>query len=162
MAVPRSNMIISHRGNLSGPNPETENTFAQIESVLDTTIFDVEIDVRYFHDKLYLGHDKADLENPISISFLLKHKNRLWVHCKNLEARSFLNRYKSFGAFSINFFFHDKDPYVLTSNGWLWGFPEVHDIDHYVHNIHILENENNKNDFISYQHICSDYPLRYE
>ena len=47
--------IIAHRGNLSGPT-QTENHPDQIKKALDLG-FDVEIDVWYKENKVFLGHD---------------------------------------------------------------------------------------------------------
>jgi len=49
--------FISHRGNLTGPNPERENHPSYI---LEATAngFEVEIDLWYENGKLILGHDE--------------------------------------------------------------------------------------------------------
>ena len=49
--------LISHRGNLRGPEPLKENTLDHILSAL--RFFEVEIDVSAQSKKLYLGHDEA-------------------------------------------------------------------------------------------------------
>ena len=49
-------ILISHRGNVDGPNPEKENH----PSYIDMTIkagYNVEIDVWYIDNNWYLGHD---------------------------------------------------------------------------------------------------------
>ena len=50
--------IIAHRGNLNGPDPETENTPNQILKAIDAG-FEVEVDM-WFHgqNRLMLGHDR--------------------------------------------------------------------------------------------------------
>ena len=52
-------IYISHRGNLTGKNPELENSPVYIYQAIDKG-FDVEIDLRYdtLNKKLYLGHDE--------------------------------------------------------------------------------------------------------
>lgn len=52
--------IISHRGNLNGPNKQTENTIESIKLAINLG-FDVEIDVWYIDNILYLGHDSDSL-----------------------------------------------------------------------------------------------------
>jgi len=49
-------ILISHRGNVSGPNPKMENSPLFIQSALEQG-FNVEIDVWYKDKKFYLGHD---------------------------------------------------------------------------------------------------------
>lgn len=44
--------IISHRGNLNGPSPKTENTPEQIDFALKKG-FDVEIDLWKINDKFF-------------------------------------------------------------------------------------------------------------
>ena len=48
--------FISHRGNTLGPNPEDENKIEYVEETLKN--FDVEIDVWYYKNNYYLGHDE--------------------------------------------------------------------------------------------------------
>ena len=48
---------ISHRGNLSGPDPETENSPKQIYKVLNLG-YHCEIDLWKINDKFWLGHDE--------------------------------------------------------------------------------------------------------
>ena len=43
--------VISHRGNLNGPNKQTENTIESIKTAINLG-FDVEIDVWYI-DKIF-------------------------------------------------------------------------------------------------------------
>ena len=56
-------LFISHRGNLSGPQPENENKLSYIQAALDKG-FSVEVDVIDFdeHDTFTLGHDKRQEE----------------------------------------------------------------------------------------------------
>ena len=106
--------IISHRGNLVGPNPELENKPEYILSALDKN-YDVEIDVWFVENKIYLGHDRPTYK--VDIEFL-KQKG-LWCHAKNLEAFQYMIKNK------IHCFWHESDKCVLTSKGFLWCFPGV-------------------------------------
>ena len=63
-------IFISHRGNLSGPNPKLENSINYINEALKK--FDVEIDLWFHQRKFYLGHDMPQYE--VDINFL-KIKN---------------------------------------------------------------------------------------
>ena len=105
-------LIISHRGNLNGPNPERENNPDQIGRTLSHK-FDVEIDVWYEDGLFWLGHDE-----PIYMvcEDFLKQKG-LWCHAKNDAA---LFRLLPLG---VHCFAHDKDDFVLTSQGFLWHYP---------------------------------------
>ena len=106
--------FIAHRGNLTGPNKDKENTpNAIIESIEKN--FDVEIDVWFIEDKIFLGHDTPQYE--IDINFLLKYSDKLWCHCKNVEAMSFLCQY------NLHCFSHDKDLHIFTNRGIIWSYP---------------------------------------
>lgn len=109
-------IIISHRGNLRGPDPSNENRPNIIEKVLSETNFHVEIDVWCVENKeLFLGHDKPQYK--IEASFL--DNNRLWCHAKNLNALEFLILNKN----NEKYFWHENDKYTLTSNKIIWTFP---------------------------------------
>lgn len=108
-------ILISHRGNISGPKSESENHPTYIKRALSEN-YDVEIDVWYKDDKFYLGHDKP--QYPIDSMFFQNFK--LWAHCKNIEAL-----YKLKTNPLINAFFHDQDDAVLTSQGYIWTFPKA-------------------------------------
>ena len=49
--------LISHRGNIKGPNPYRENTPTYIDCAIGNG-YDVEIDVRSIDGELWLGHDE--------------------------------------------------------------------------------------------------------
>lgn len=104
--------FISHRGNLNGKNPETENLWEQIDKCL-ALHYDVEIDVWYVNNKFYLGHD-----HPVfMIDIELLENTKLWCHAKNYEALQQLKNY------NINYFWHENDKYTLTSHGFIWAYP---------------------------------------
>lgn len=104
--------LISHRGNIIGPNTSRENTPSYIDTAISAG-YDVEIDIRYINEKYYLGHDTPDYE--ITLTWLLKRKNRLWIHCKNVDAANELSK-----VGTLQLFCHTSDPFVLTSNGYVW------------------------------------------
>ena len=107
-------IFISHRGNISGPKPERENSLSYIEEALDLG-FDVEIDI-WARNQLWLGHDKP--ETPCPMKFLIKNFNHLWIHCKNLEALDILSEFKL-----LNYFWHETDDFTLTSKNFVWTYP---------------------------------------
>jgi len=106
--------LISHRGNLYGPNPDIENRPYQIQLVL-TQGYDCEIDLRYINGTLYLGHDTPDW--VIDHDFL--EQPGLWIHAKNLAALEYLKRFQN-----LEYFWHQIDDYTLTSKNHIWTYPD--------------------------------------
>jgi hypothetical protein len=104
---------ISHRGNLFGPDPDNENKIDYINNALNFNV-DVEIDVWYIDNTLYLGHDSPQEKVPVEY---LTNKH-LWFHCKNIEAVVFLQTQKD-----IKYFWHQDDDYSIVSNGKIWVYP---------------------------------------
>jgi hypothetical protein len=107
--------FISHRGNLTGPNPERENHPSYI---LEATAngFEVEIDLWYENGKLILGHDEPQYE--VSRDMIESHN--FYIHAKNLEALHHLVEKYS----HLHFFWHEEDDFTLTSRNFIWTFPE--------------------------------------
>lgn len=112
-------ILISHRGNINGRLVPFENQPNYIDTALAAG-YDVEIDVWYEREsgKLYLGHDKADYQ--IDIDWLYERSDKLWIHCKNMDALSFFNKSHLQIGTEYNYFSHDKDMGVLTSYGYIW------------------------------------------
>lgn len=102
-------IIISHRGNLNGPNEYCDNNVHHINMLLDNNKH-VEIDVWYIDNKWFIGHDKP--VHNVGIDFL-KRQN-LWLHAKNIDAACMLR------TLDVNYFSHDNDLYVLTSKLFMW------------------------------------------
>jgi len=108
--------LISHRGNLSGPNPEQENQPEYIAEALKQG-YDVEIDVWFKDDKFMLGHDEPQYEFPFEL--IDQAYPKLWIHCKNIDALSKLNELDPNGS-KVNYFWHENDLGVLTSKSYIW------------------------------------------
>ncbi len=151
-------LIISHRGNLNGPDNHSENTFQQIEKVLNNTSFCVEIDVwASSNQEFYLGHDtpSVHIENP----YVFLDNPRFFIHAKNLNALSLLVR----NLQHANIFSHNDDPFVLTyPKGYAWVYPGQ-SID--SSSICVLP-ERTSNVYSEYElknciGICTDYPFHY-
>ena len=144
--------LISHRGNLEGPNPERENHPDYIMEAIQAG-YDVEIDVWFKDGKFYLGHDEPQYLFPYDL--LNGYYNKLWIHCKDMESLSNLNELDSNGS-KLNYFSHENDLGVLTSRGYIWSanlykrgilvMPEV------------FEKEPNEHTL----GICSDYITKYK
>tara|TARA_R100001015_G_C4632698_1_gene196602 strand:+ start:3295 stop:3753 length:459 start_codon:yes stop_codon:yes gene_type:complete len=141
--------IISHRGNLNGPDPRNENTISQIQKAKDNG-FDVEVDVWWYKENFWLGHDEP--EQKILKSFLTQ--GNLWVHAKNLEA------VKELQYVDTNWFWHENDKVTLTRRGNIWCFPgnEV-DGGIMVDNGPVPYGQAAK---VKVQGVCTDYPLRWK
>ena len=95
-------ILISHRGNLNGVNLNLENNPKHIDDVIKMG-FDVEVDIRLNNGVIFLGHDYSKYE--ISLDWLKKRSDKLWVHCKNVDSIVYLDE---FGG-DINYFWHQND-----------------------------------------------------
>jgi hypothetical protein len=108
--------LIAHRGNICGPNPLNENNPQYIDDAIKLC-YDVEVDVWFKNDKIYLGHDQP--QYCVSMNWLYSKKNKLWIHCKNLKSLEFfINNTEDF-----NYFWHQEDYYTLTSKNYIWTYP---------------------------------------
>ena len=104
--------LISHRGNITGPNHERENHPDYITAAWRKG-YDVEIDVWLKDGKFFLGHDNPTYE--VDWKFLTNPA--LWCHAKNIDA---LSAMLNCGA---HCFWHQSDDVTLTSKGFMWTFP---------------------------------------
>jgi hypothetical protein len=138
-------LIIAHRGNLNGPNPQDENKPEYIQRAIDAG-FDVEVDVWYIDGKFYLGHDAPTY--PINQLFLTD--NSLWCHAKNFEAFEAMLQEPN-----IHCFWHETDKFTLTSEGIIWTYPGQQTGDHSV----IVTNESIQGNIFG---VCTDYPFNYQ
>lgn len=145
--------IISHRGNLDGPEIESENRVRRIDEVIFRG-FDAEIDLWQTEQGLFLGHDSPLFE--VSTGWLSANKGRVWVHCKNIEAAIACR------ALGMNWFAHDNDPFVSTSHGYIWVHPRNAFGSRQPHAV-ILDIEGFRlGDFdLDCYGVCSDWPLSF-
>jgi hypothetical protein len=111
-------ILISHRGNVNGPNPDFENHPTRIKNAISCG-YDCEIDIWIVDNKLYLGHDEPT--HLIDIGWLHALKDKLWIHCKDLNTLSKFNTYYN----QFNYFFHDSDLGILTSHSYIWSIHNV-------------------------------------
>jgi hypothetical protein len=143
--------IIAHRGNLDGPTPDLENSPRHIMHAIDSG-FDVEVDVWVIDSKIYFGHD-GPVYGPIEESMLEEMSDRLWIHCKNLDALIWFKDNKG----KYKYFWHQSDDYTITSNGYFWTFPGMQYSKH-----SILVSLGPKSPHYTVPHaICTDYPGSY-
>lgn len=143
-------ILISHRGNIDGPNKKLENSPEYLIMAINSG-FDVEVDVWVLNNKIYTGHDGP--EYLVDLSFLLDISDHAWFHCKNIDAIKFFIKNK----ISFKFFWHQNDDYALTSNKYIWTYPgkTTSDISILVD----LNAEINYNDILVYG-VCTDYPKK--
>lgn len=142
---------ISHRGNLKGKEEAYENNPEYIDSALAQG-YDVEIDLWYTENNYWLGHDEPQYQ--VSLTWLESRKNKLWVHCKNIEALVQLREAES----ELNYFWHESDTVTLTSKGFIWAYPGKQPIKNSIGVMPELLNDNIQECL----GICSDYIANFE
>jgi len=125
-------ILISHRGNVNGKQPALENMPEYIDNAIELG-YDVEIDIRVKDRIFYLGHD--DAKYVVTIDWLKKRSDKLWLHCKNIEAIEWFAMIKSF-----NYFWHQNDDITITSKGDIWMNSKIQPIKNSI--AVILENSN--------------------
>ena len=105
--------LISHRGNICGPNPSWENDPSRIVAVLEKG-YDVEIDVWRVGKQWFLGHDFP--LHKISFEYLMN--DALLCHAKNLSALDGMLQNKD-----THCFWHQDDYYTITNRGYIVSYP---------------------------------------
>lgn len=108
--------LISHRGNIDGPNSLYENSIEYIDNALKMN-YDVEVDIWLEEDIFYLGHDYP--QHQVSLDWLIKRKNNLWIHCKSIKSLNFFSN----NLDNFNYFWHQEDDFTLTSQNYIWTYP---------------------------------------
>lgn len=142
--------IISHRGNLTGPDPSTENTLRQFEIAISKG-FEVEIDVwKIVEGTVWIGHDHGDSVMPKS--FLEDNSSKIWVHAKSLQAVESLRF-----MHGINWFWHENDRMTITSKGYMWCYPGTY-IDGGV-SVVTQKDFQTDHDILG---ICTDFPENFK
>lgn len=142
-------LLIAHRGNLKGPNPEEENTVGYLQSALDKG-YDVEVDVWYVDGKLYLGHDEPGEEAPLG--FL--RQDGVWAHAKNVFSLDYLL------DTGVHCFYHIDDPMTVTSRGFIWCFPAIYPTERSVAVMpEVFPTTNNLSEFFG---VCTDLVEEYK
>ena len=138
--------LISHRGNINGPNLERENHPVYIFEALAEG-YDVEIDVWVKNSMVYLGHDRPSH----SVNEKMLQIPGLWCHAKNEQALNFMIDNKV-----PNFFWHQEDDVTLTSSGYIW----THSNNNIYTNKSIVCHMGKVESIEEYENvagICSDY-----
>jgi len=143
-------ILISHRGNIEGKNPERENHPDYVDEAI-VLGYDVEIDLWSIEGVLLLGHDEP--QYGISQHWLNERRNKLWVHCKNVEAIEWMNTISGF-----IYFWHEEDTVTLTSFSHIWAYPGKQPI---VNSIAVMPEIYNE-EVMHCKGVCSDYIKRYK
>lgn len=136
--------LISHRGNLYGPNPSMENKPEYINSALKSG-YDVEVDAWLLSDGIYLGHN----EPLYKINRYFLQNQRIWTHCKDINSYLELSKYSN-----INCFFQSNEKIVKTTGGYLWAHSDCKNFNNKTIIVNLDHLEDNSFDAFG---ICSDY-----
>lgn len=143
-------ILISHRGNIEGKNPERENHPDYVDEAI-VLGYDVEIDLWSIEGVLLLGHNEP--QYGIAQHWLNERVSKLWIHCKNIEAVEWLSSIKGF-----NWFWHQEDTITLTSQQYIWAYPGKQPIRGSIAVMPEIHN-----DQVTYcKGVCSDYIKNYK
>ena len=147
-------ILISHRGNIDKKNPSQENSIKYIEFAIKLG-FNVEIDIWYINDVMYLGHDGPQYE--VSFDWIKDRKDLLWIHCKNINAVQKMIDYENKGN-NFNYFWHENDTISITSHKYIWAYPGKQPIIGSIAVMPEIHNDNTS-DCLG---ICSDLIINYK
>tara|TARA_R110000744_G_C18983169_1_gene519590 strand:+ start:98 stop:535 length:438 start_codon:yes stop_codon:yes gene_type:complete len=108
-------ILISHRGNIDKKLLNLENQPDYIDHAIGLD-YNVEVDIRVIEGLFYLGHDEP--QYVVTQDWLNKRLDKLWIHCKNIEAIEWFTMIDKF-----NYFWHETDTLTLTNKGYIWAHP---------------------------------------
>ena len=138
--------LIAHRGLFEGPDKDLENNPNQIKTALSLG-YDCEVDLWIVDNDFYLGHDYPQYH--VTEDFV--KTNGLWIHAKNLAALRWLT------DANLVYFWHENDKFTLTSNNYIWSFPEQELTDRSVMLMPEWKDPEFKSLNLNCFAICSDY-----
>jgi hypothetical protein len=144
-------ILISHRGNINGKFESYENEPNYIDKAI-LEGYNVEIDMWVIKSTLFLGHDEPQYN--VTLDWLNKRKNKLWIHCKNVETIEFFNSLLE----TYNYFWHQEDTVTLTSKNFIWAYPGKQPIKNSI----AVMPELYKDNIDACIGICSDYIKNYK
>ena len=144
-------LIISHRGNINGRLESYENEPNYINLAISKG-YDVEVDVRVIEGTFYLGHDEP--QYGVTLDWLYKRRNKLWIHCKNIEAVEWFNNLLG----TYHYFWHQEDTVTLTSKNIIWAYPGKQPVKNSIAVMPELYND----DITQCLGVCSDYIQNYK
>lgn len=145
-------ILISHRGNVDNIQPKRENTKEYILEAIERGFY-VEIDIWMKNGSLFLGHDSA--ENEVSVDWLNKFSDKLFIHSKNYSAFCYF-MYEN--DISIPTFYHTIEDHVVIGNTklvWSHNLKECNERSI----IPLLDKESIKqiNKYSNVYGVCSDF-----
>lgn len=142
--------LIAHRGNVNGRLEPWENKPTYIDLAISKG-YDVEVDVWYKDNMLWLGHDEA--QYAVTLQFFKDRISNLWIHCKNIEA---INYFKM-TQYKFNYFWHETDTMSLTSLNYIWAFPGKQPIENSIAVMPEIFNDDTSRAI----GVCSDFVEKY-
>lgn len=158
-------ILISHRGNIDGPNPNFENSPEYLLDAIHAG-YDVELDMWIVDNHLYLGHDSPQYLCDDFEDMFFTFQHNLWIHCKNFEALTHFSCHPFISSKTTlvlhNAFWHQEDDFTLTSHRYIWTYPNN---SLPLTNVSIAvmpERTSNNWDLSKAAGICSDYIKEYE
>jgi len=147
-------ILISHRGNVNGKFESSENEPTYIDRAIELG-FQVEVDVWYQKDQLYLGHNEPLY--GVNRDWFVERIDELWIHCKSVSTLSYFNEQpvgmKHGFAKQFNYFYHTDEDVVLTSRGYIWVHPCTRPIETGI----IVKPSLYQDDTSKCRGICSDF-----
>ena len=108
---------ICHRGNLLKHYSDENDP-----DVLDLRVengYDVECDVWYYKEELWLGHDEP--EHVVTIEWL--DSPRKLVHAKDGKTFEYLLEQNGLRGLDLHIFYHTTEDYILTNKGVIIAYP---------------------------------------
>lgn len=141
--------MISHRGNLEGPNSKLENSPPYIDVALNNN-YDAEIDVWWMSSGWYLGHDMPQYK--VDEKWIHDRHKNIWIHAKNVDA--IINLVDT----PYNYFWHESDTVTLTSQKYIWAYPGKQKIKNSIAVMPEIYND----DISVCCGICTDYVIKYK
>jgi hypothetical protein len=144
-------ILIAHRGNTDGSFESYENEPSYIDLALSKG-YDVEIDVWYIEEQLYLGHDNP--QYGVDFRWFRDRISKLWIHCKNVESVIYFSEC----GYDFNYFWHENDTITLTSTNIIWAFPGKQPIKNSIAVMPEIYNDVTTNCL----GVCSDFIERYK
>jgi len=144
-------ILISHRGNINGRFESWENEPTYVDIAISEG-YDVEVDVWYKDQILWLGHDKP--EYRVNFEWFRDRITKLWIHCKNIESVEWFNN----SEYNYNYFWHQEDTLTLTSHKYIWAYPGKQPIMGSIAVIPEIYNDN----ILKCAGICSDHIKKYK
>lgn len=155
--------VISHRGNLKGPDSHRENQIWAIEECIKKGYM-VEVDLWLVDGRFYLSHEIPTKKDRIDEDFLYDNLLNLLIHCKNKEAINLMEAWDVQHDGVANWFTNDKDRWSLTSQKNVISYCKKEEIVPYSIIImpehHNIEPEDVKN--LNIRYVCTDYVEKWE